>query len=312
MLGGQLGGGRDLDDVGLAERALGEGGEPAQRLDLVVEQVDADGALLRGGVDVEQAAADGELAAVLDLVVALVAGRDEVGGASPRGRAGRPVRRTKPCGRSAGSGTFSERATAETTTTGASPRSPARAPAARPARPRAGPTRCGGRREVRLVGHAAARVEAHGPRAQPRAQVGGEVAGRAVVAGHHRRSGAARRGRPPRRSGTRAATARRTRARPARRGGRRPDGARGGRGRGAATWVRARRTAARGPAAGRRRAEPAGRPILDGPAAAGRAAMAPAEGRVEQPTAGARARGARLRVAPPHRRPLRPAGGPGC
>ena len=36
------------------------------------------GALLGRGVDVEQAAADGELAAVLDLVDALVAGGDEV------------------------------------------------------------------------------------------------------------------------------------------------------------------------------------------------------------------------------------------
>ena len=80
VLGRQLGGGRDLHHVGLAQRALGEGGEPAQRLDLVVEQVDADGALLRGRVDVEQAAADRELAAVLDLVDALVARRHEVGG----------------------------------------------------------------------------------------------------------------------------------------------------------------------------------------------------------------------------------------
>ena len=80
MLGGELGGGRDLDRVGLAQRALGEGREPAQRLDLDVEQVDADRALLGRRVDVEQAAADRELAAVLDLVDALVAGGDEVGG----------------------------------------------------------------------------------------------------------------------------------------------------------------------------------------------------------------------------------------
>ena len=80
VLGGELGGGGDLDDLGVAERALREGGEPAQRLDLVVEQVDADRALLRGRVDVEQAAADGELAAVVDLVDALVARGDEVGG----------------------------------------------------------------------------------------------------------------------------------------------------------------------------------------------------------------------------------------
>ena len=80
VLGRQLGGGRDLDHLGLAERALGEGREPAQRLDLVAEEVDADRALLGRRVDVEQAAADRELAAVLDLVDALVAGGDEVGG----------------------------------------------------------------------------------------------------------------------------------------------------------------------------------------------------------------------------------------
>ena len=78
VLGGELGGGRDLDAVGVAEAALGERREPAQRLDLVVEQVDADRALLGRRVDVEQPAADGELAAVLDLVDALVAGGDEV------------------------------------------------------------------------------------------------------------------------------------------------------------------------------------------------------------------------------------------
>jgi hypothetical protein len=44
-----------------------------------------------------------------------------------------------------------------------------------------------GRREVRLVGDAAARVEAHGPRLQPRAQVGGQVARLAVVAGDDER-----------------------------------------------------------------------------------------------------------------------------
>jgi hypothetical protein len=56
----------------------GEGGEPAERFDLDVEEVDADGAVLGRRVDVEQAAADRELAAVLDLVDALVAGGDEV------------------------------------------------------------------------------------------------------------------------------------------------------------------------------------------------------------------------------------------
>ena len=78
VLGRQLGGGRDLDLLGVAERALGEGREPPQRLDLVAEQVDADGAVLGRREHVEQPAADRELAAVLDLVDALVAGRDEV------------------------------------------------------------------------------------------------------------------------------------------------------------------------------------------------------------------------------------------
>ena len=43
------------------------------------------------------------------------------------------------------------------------------------------------RREVRLVGDAAAGVEAHRARLEPGAQVGGEVAGLAVVARHHER-----------------------------------------------------------------------------------------------------------------------------
>ena len=78
MLGGQLGGGRDLDEIGVAQRALGERGEPPQRLDLIAEQVDADGPVLGRGEQVEQAAADRELAAVLHLVDALIAGGDEV------------------------------------------------------------------------------------------------------------------------------------------------------------------------------------------------------------------------------------------
>ena len=78
MLGRELGRGGDLDHLGVAERALGEGREPAQRLDLVAEQVDPDRAVLGRREQVEQAAADRELAAVLDLVDALVAGRDEV------------------------------------------------------------------------------------------------------------------------------------------------------------------------------------------------------------------------------------------
>ena len=79
MLRGELVGRRDLDALPFSQRALGEGREPAQRLDLDVEELDADRPLLGRRVDVEQPAAGRELAAVLDLVDALIAGRDESG-----------------------------------------------------------------------------------------------------------------------------------------------------------------------------------------------------------------------------------------
>ena len=174
----QLGGGRDLDHLGLAERALGERGEPAQRLDLVVEQVDADGALLRGRVHVEQAAADGELAAVVDLVDAVVARGDEVVRrlveveqlAHPEREAVGPQRGigdllAQRDGRHDDDRRLGTRALVED---GVERRDPE-------------PHEVRRRREVGLVGDAAARVEAHGAGAQPRAQVGGEVARGAIV-----------------------------------------------------------------------------------------------------------------------------------
>ena len=96
----ELGGRRELDPLGVAERALGEGREPAHRLDLVAEELDPHGALLGRREDVEDAAAQGELAALLDLLDALVAGRDQVAGdrlevdlaAELEAEAGRPQR----------------------------------------------------------------------------------------------------------------------------------------------------------------------------------------------------------------------------
>ncbi len=81
MLGRELGRGRDLDLLDIPERALGERREPAQRLDLHVEHVHPHGALLGRREHVEQPAAQRELAALLDLVDALVAGVDELRGA---------------------------------------------------------------------------------------------------------------------------------------------------------------------------------------------------------------------------------------
>ena len=100
-----------------------------------------------------------------------------------------PTRSRNERGRSDGSGTFSLSATAETTTTGA-PSALRRAVVVfeqRVERRHAQADEVRRRRQVRLVGDAAARVEAHRPRVQPGAQVGGEVAGLAVVAGDDER-----------------------------------------------------------------------------------------------------------------------------
>ncbi len=75
----ELRGRRDLDLLHLLQRSLGEGREPPQRFDLDIEHVDPHRAILGGGIHVEQASAHREMAALLDLVDALVAGRDELG-----------------------------------------------------------------------------------------------------------------------------------------------------------------------------------------------------------------------------------------
>ena len=77
VLAGQLGGRSEDDALGVAERALGEGGEPADALDLVAEELDPHGPLLGRRIDVENVAALGELAPLLDLIGALVARLDE-------------------------------------------------------------------------------------------------------------------------------------------------------------------------------------------------------------------------------------------
>ena len=180
MLGRELGGGGDLHRLRVAERALGERGEPAQRLDLVVEQVDADRALLGRRIDVEQPAAHGELAAIVDLVDALVAGGDEVGGrlveveqlAEAEREAVRAQRRVGDLLAERDRGDDDDRrllpfAAVEHGVEGGD----AQADEVRR------------RRQVRLVGDAAARVEADGARAQPGPQVLRELACGAVVAG---------------------------------------------------------------------------------------------------------------------------------
>ena len=184
MLGRELGRGRDLDAVGLPQAALGERREPAQRLDLDVEQVDADGALLGRRVDVEQAAADRELAALLDLVDALVAGRDELlrglveveQVADAQHEAVRPQRRVGDLLGQRGGADHHDRLLGALGRVGQRVQS-GHAQADEVRR----------RRQVRLVGDAAARVVADRPRGQPGLQVQREIARRAVVADHDQR-----------------------------------------------------------------------------------------------------------------------------
>ncbi len=81
ILGGELRRGSELDFRRLAERALREGREPPQRVDLVPEKVDPHCAVRGHGKDIEKAAANSELAPVFDLVDALVSCGDEPLGA---------------------------------------------------------------------------------------------------------------------------------------------------------------------------------------------------------------------------------------
>ena len=224
--GAELGRRRDLDALGLLERALRERGEVREPLDLDVEQLAAHRALLGGRVDVEDVAAQRELAAVLDLVDALVAAGDELRRSTSSRSSSSPFSISKPCGRSSGSGTFSLSAVDGGDHDA---RPPASSERVERGDPQADEVRR--RREVRLVLHAARRVEAHGPRREEGLQVGGEVA--------------RRRGRRPRRP-ARAARARRRAAPPA--------GT-------AAGWRRRTRAAARcgQPRPARRRTRPRGR-----------------------------------------------------
>jgi hypothetical protein len=185
VLGGQLGRGRDLDDVDVAERALGERRELAQALDLDVEQLDADGTLARRREQVEDVAAQGELPAVLDLVDALVAHRRELGRRlgeveQVAGADREAVGAQRRVGHLLGQRDGGDDDDGRLDTLGGLVEQ-------RVERRDAQADQVGRRREVRLVGDAAARVDADRPRGEPRAQVGGEVAGLAVVAGDDER-----------------------------------------------------------------------------------------------------------------------------
>ena len=188
VLGRELGRGRDLDLLDIPERALRERREPPQRLDLHVEHVDPHRALLGGGEHVQQTAAQRELPALLDLLDAFVAGRDELRGAFVEVEQLAHAQRERVRAQRRVGHLLRERHRARP-----------RPRAARLARVRsllrqqrverrhAQADEMRRRREVRLVGDAPRGVVAHAPRRQPGAQVRGHVARRAVVADDHER-----------------------------------------------------------------------------------------------------------------------------
>src|SRR5262249_23565744 len=78
MLARELGRRADLDHLDIPKRSLREGREPAQRLDFEIEHIDANRPFLGRRKHVEEAPTERELTPLLDLVGALVTGRDEL------------------------------------------------------------------------------------------------------------------------------------------------------------------------------------------------------------------------------------------
>ena len=179
VIGVDLGGGVELDPLRLRERALGEGREVADRLDLVAEQLEPRRLVLGRAEDVEDPPANGELTAVGDLLDPLVAAAGEQLGdvaeidllpAAEReaGRAQGRVRHRLAEGDGAGD---DDRGLLRLV---ADERVERRDPQADEVRRR---------RQVGLVAGSARGVQAHPARRQVGAELGGEVAGAGVVGG---------------------------------------------------------------------------------------------------------------------------------
>ncbi|CAB4882041.1 unannotated protein [freshwater metagenome] len=181
MLRCELGRRGDLDALEIAERALCEGGEAAQRLDLDVEEVHPDRVILRRGKEVEDPPADRELPAVLHLIYTLVARGNEIDGRllevdeialAEREPSGAKLRvrhllAQRDCGDDDDRWIVAARA-------GCGQQRIERRDAQADQMRR--------RREMRLVGDAAARREAHLPRRKPRPQIGRQLLRLTVVA----------------------------------------------------------------------------------------------------------------------------------
>ena len=181
VLGGELRRRSDLHPVGLLERALREGREVGEPLHLDVEQLAAHRALLGGRIYVEDVAADRELAALLDLVDALVAARHQLPGRLVEIEQGSLLDLETVRAQVGVRHLLGERDRARD-------EHRVRVPSEQGIeRGDAEPDQVRRRRQVGLVLHAARRVEAHPARAQELPQVGGEVARGPVVPRHHQR-----------------------------------------------------------------------------------------------------------------------------
>ena len=179
----QLRRGGHLDHVGIAEGALRERREPAQRLDLIAEQIDPHCPVLRRREHIEQAAADRELAAVLDLLDPLVSRGDEIERRLVEvEQLAHPQREAAGTQRGIGD-LFRQRHRAHD-------HDRRRALGRLQQRVERGdsqPDQMRRRGQMGFVGDAAARVVADRPRLEPRSERAGQVARRPVIAGDHDR-----------------------------------------------------------------------------------------------------------------------------
>ncbi len=114
----------DGDRVEVPRRALVADGERGEAVDLVAPQVDADRLVRRRGEHVDDAAAHRELPAVLDLVLAPVPARHQLGQRAHRARAGRPARTTTGAVSPSGPSRWSRARTGATITRGGGIRPP--------------------------------------------------------------------------------------------------------------------------------------------------------------------------------------------
>ena len=111
-----LGGGVDARVLDGVERPLRERREGAHLLDLVAEELDAERLAARGREDVDDPAANGELAALVDALDPLVAGERELPRRARRRRAPSPTRSSSGAGRASSGGSPSASAVADAQT----------------------------------------------------------------------------------------------------------------------------------------------------------------------------------------------------